>query len=138
MAWLCWTAEDPGEPLVATVPADARRSRASRATPLVREPSLGTPVGDAAGLGLHCLLSSAWHDQAPQERSQLKEERPAQSTGRCAADRTPAPETAGLAAESGRGLLLVETLSSHWGCFAADHQDGKIVWAMCVADAQDP
>ena len=53
-------------------------------------------------------------------------------------DRAPAPETAGLAAESGRGLLLVDTLSSQWGCFAPDDQDGKIVWAMCVADAQDP
>ena len=53
-------------------------------------------------------------------------------------DRVPAPETAGLAAESGRGLLLVETLSCQWGCFAPGDQDGKIVWAMCVADAQDP
>ena len=50
-------------------------------------------------------------------------------------DRAPAPETAGLAAESGRGLLLVDTLSTQWGCFAPDDQDGKIVWAMCVADA---
>lgn len=53
-------------------------------------------------------------------------------------DRVPAPETAGLAGESGRGLLLVETLSSQWGCFAPGDQDGKIVWALCVADAQDP
>ena len=52
--------------------------------------------------------------------------------------RAPAPETAGLDAESGRGLLLVDTLSRQWGCFAPDDQDGKIVWAMCVADAQDP
>ena len=37
-------------------------------------------------------------------------------------DRPPAPETAGLAAESGRGLLLVETLSSHW--FAAASASG--------------
>jgi hypothetical protein len=52
--------------------------------------------------------------------------------------RAPAPETAGLAAESGRGLLLVDTLSTHWGCTAPDDKDGKIVWTMCVADAQDP
>jgi Histidine kinase-like ATPase domain len=52
-------------------------------------------------------------------------------------DRAPEPETAGLAAESGRGLLLVQTLSSQWGCVAPDDQNGKIVWAMCVADAQD-
>jgi anti-sigma regulatory factor (Ser/Thr protein kinase) len=53
-------------------------------------------------------------------------------------DRAPAPETAGLAAENGRGLLLVDTLSSRWGCIAPDDQNGKIVWAMCVADGQDP
>ena len=53
-------------------------------------------------------------------------------------DRALAQETVGLAAESGRGLLLVETLSTQWGCFAPDDQDGKIVWAMCVVDAQDP
>jgi anti-sigma regulatory factor (Ser/Thr protein kinase) len=53
-------------------------------------------------------------------------------------DQAPAPETAGLAAESGRGLLLVETLSTQWGCFAPHDKDGKIVWAMCVADTQDP
>jgi anti-sigma regulatory factor (Ser/Thr protein kinase) len=53
-------------------------------------------------------------------------------------DRAPAPETAGLAAESGRGLLLVDTLSSQWGCFAPDDKNGKIVWAMCAADAGDP
>ena len=53
-------------------------------------------------------------------------------------DRAPAPETARLDAESGRGLLLVDTLSSQWGCVAPDDQDGKVVWAMCVADAQDP
>jgi hypothetical protein len=53
-------------------------------------------------------------------------------------DGAPAPETAGLTAESGRGLLLVHTLSTQWGCFAPDGQDGKIVWAMCVVDAQDP
>jgi hypothetical protein len=53
-------------------------------------------------------------------------------------DRAPASETAGLDAESGRGLLLVDTLSSQWGCVAPDDQDGKVVWAMCVADAQDP
>jgi hypothetical protein len=53
-------------------------------------------------------------------------------------DQAPAPETAGLAAESGRGLLLVETLSTQWGCFAPHDKDGKIVWAMWVADTQDP
>ncbi len=51
---------------------------------------------------------------------------------------TPAPQNVGLDAENGRGLLLVETLSPQWGFYAPDNRDGKIVWAMCAADAQDP
>lgn len=34
--------------------------------------------------------------------------------------------------EAGRGLLLVETLSAEWGCYAADGPGGKIVWAVCT------
>ena len=49
----------------------------------------------------------------------------------------PAPQTVELDAESGRGLLLVEDLSAQWGYYTPDHQDGKIVWAICVAGAQD-
>ena len=30
------------------------------------------------------------------------------------------------------GLLLVDTLSTQWGCFAPHDKDGKIVWAMCA------
>ena len=44
----------------------------------------------------------------------------------------PVPQHAGLDAEAGRGLLLIETLSAGWGCYAPDGQDGKIVWAVCV------
>jgi anti-sigma regulatory factor (Ser/Thr protein kinase) len=47
----------------------------------------------------------------------------------------PTPLDAGLDAEAGRGLLLVETLSTQWGCYAPDGQDGqegKIVWAVCA------
>ena len=44
----------------------------------------------------------------------------------------PAPQHAGLDAEAGRGLLLVETLSAGWGCYVPDAQDGKIVWAVCA------
>lgn len=51
---------------------------------------------------------------------------------------SPAPQTAGLDAETGRGLLLIETLGTQWGCYIPNHQDGKIVWAMCVSDVQDP
>ena len=44
----------------------------------------------------------------------------------------PVRQNAGLDAEAGRGLLLVETLSTRWGCYAADGQGGKMVWAACV------
>lgn len=51
--------------------------------------------------------------------------------------RRPARQDAGLDAESGRGLLLVQALSTEWDCYTPDGQDGKIVWAMCAgADAQ--
>ena len=48
----------------------------------------------------------------------------------------PETQDAGLDAETGRGLLLIEALSAQWGCRAADGRDGKIVWAMCAP--QDP
>ena len=46
----------------------------------------------------------------------------------------------GLDAEAGRGLLLVETLSAQWGCYAPAGPGldgpaglgGKIVWALCA------
>ena len=40
-------------------------------------------------------------------------------------------QDAGLDAEAGRGLLLVEALSMRWGCHRPDGQNGKIVWALC-------
>jgi len=44
----------------------------------------------------------------------------------------PAPQQVGLTAESGRGLLLVQTLSAEWGCYTPDGQAGKIIWALCM------
>ena len=68
----------------------------------------------------------------------------------------PCCRDAGPDAEAGRGLLLVETLSAQWGCFAAGppgaaglpaaagrpgaagrsdgtgRSDGKVVWALCA------
>jgi anti-sigma regulatory factor (Ser/Thr protein kinase) len=44
----------------------------------------------------------------------------------------PAPHDAGLTAESGRGLLLVQALSTEWGCYTPVGQEGKVVWAMCA------
>lgn len=35
------------------------------------------------------------------------------------------------AADSGRGLYLVELLSTAWGCFEVADQPGKVVWALC-------
>jgi anti-sigma regulatory factor (Ser/Thr protein kinase) len=45
-------------------------------------------------------------------------------------DRMPVrQETADLEAESGRGLLLVETLSAEWGAYEVQGT-GKVVWAV--------
>ena len=44
----------------------------------------------------------------------------------------PVCQRAGLDAEAGRGLLLIESLSLRWGCYALDAQGGKIVWAVCA------
>jgi hypothetical protein len=41
----------------------------------------------------------------------------------------PARQPAGPDAESGRGLLLVESLTDAWGCYRPQHPSGKIVWA---------
>ncbi len=46
--------------------------------------------------------------------------------------RHPVTRHAGQDAEAGRGLLLIESLSARWGCFAPDDQEGKIVWAVCA------
>lgn len=51
--------------------------------------------------------------------------------------RPPEPQPASLDAESGRGLLLVETLSAKWGHHPDDSRGGKVVWAICAADAGD-
>lgn len=42
------------------------------------------------------------------------------------------PETQGndLMAESGRGLLLVTTLSTEWGAYRPEGTSGKVVWAV--------
>jgi hypothetical protein len=45
----------------------------------------------------------------------------------------PLPQNPEPDAECGRGLLLVETLSTQWGCYTPDGQGGKIVWALCAA-----
>jgi anti-sigma regulatory factor (Ser/Thr protein kinase) len=47
-------------------------------------------------------------------------------------DRHPAPQHPGPDAESGRGLLLVESLSADWGSYPPDKSDGKVVWALIV------
>lgn len=43
--------------------------------------------------------------------------------------RLPEPQSIDLDAESGRGLLLVETLSTEWGAYPLEGSSGKVVWA---------
>jgi hypothetical protein len=49
-----------------------------------------------------------------------------------ASDRHPAPQHPGPEAESGRGLLLVESLSAEWGSYPPERSGGKVVWALIV------
>lgn len=44
--------------------------------------------------------------------------------------RQPVRIDAGAEAESGRGLLLVETLSQQWGSYTPAQMGGKAVWAL--------
>jgi len=44
----------------------------------------------------------------------------------------PVRKDPGPDAEAGRGLVLIETLSTQWGWYAMDEQGGKIVWAVCA------
>ncbi len=45
-------------------------------------------------------------------------------------ERKPQRRDAGTAAESGRGLLLVEALSAEWGSYVPSGWAGKVVWAL--------
>src|ERR1022692_1259693 len=45
-------------------------------------------------------------------------------------DAMPERKVADPAAESGRGLLLVEALSADWGAYVPDGWGGKIVWCL--------
>jgi hypothetical protein len=45
----------------------------------------------------------------------------------------PEAQTIDLVAESGRGLLLVETLCAEWGAFVPEGTSGKVVWAFVRA-----
>jgi hypothetical protein len=44
----------------------------------------------------------------------------------------PVLKRPGPDAEAGRGLLLIETLSTQWGWYALEELGGKIVWAVCA------
>jgi anti-sigma regulatory factor (Ser/Thr protein kinase) len=44
--------------------------------------------------------------------------------------RLPTPQDAELEAEGGRGLLLVESLSTDWGTYRPDGWNGKVMWAV--------
>lgn len=45
-------------------------------------------------------------------------------------DQIPRREVAAPDAEHGRGLLLVESLSTEWGAFTPDRSGGKVVWSV--------
>jgi hypothetical protein len=41
-------------------------------------------------------------------------------------------------AESGRGLSLVQAFSERWGSYATPQTGGKVVWALCGMDSDQP
>ena len=41
-------------------------------------------------------------------------------------------------AESGRGLHLVQAFSERWGSYATPQTGGKVVWALCGTDSDQP
>ncbi len=45
-------------------------------------------------------------------------------------DKLPIRQMANASAESGRGLLLVEAVSTTWGSYQAQGSTGKVVWAL--------
>lgn len=45
-------------------------------------------------------------------------------------DQLPVRQHAPLDAESGRGLLLVESLADDWGSYTPEASSGKVVWAV--------
>jgi anti-sigma regulatory factor (Ser/Thr protein kinase) len=45
-------------------------------------------------------------------------------------DKLPIRQTASPSAEGGRGLLLVESISTSWGSYQAEGSSGKVVWAV--------
>jgi hypothetical protein len=45
-------------------------------------------------------------------------------------DQPPEPQPVEPEADSGRGLLLVGSLSAEWGCYAPEASSGKVVWAV--------
>ncbi len=45
-------------------------------------------------------------------------------------DRPPVPQPVAPEADSGRGLLLVGSLSAEWGCYTPEKSSGKVVWAV--------
>ena len=48
---------------------------------------------------------------------------------------SPAPTATSADAESGRGLLLVEALSTRWGWHFPPGTDGKVVWVLLGAES---
>ena len=45
-------------------------------------------------------------------------------------DQLPARETVAPDAETGRGLMLVESVADEWGSYTPDSSSGKVVWAV--------
>jgi hypothetical protein len=54
-----------------------------------------------------------------------------------ASEDLPERQEAELDADSGRGLVLVDSLADDWGSYTPEASSGKVVWAV-VSDPEPP
>lgn len=54
-----------------------------------------------------------------------------------ASDQLPVREAVPPDAETGRGLMLVESLADEWGSYTPEASSGKVVWAV-ISDGEPP
>lgn len=113
--WCLEVLADTVELIVSEMTTNAVRASAG----ITRPPDETGQVPDAPQMRL--WLTSDWHNVLVQ----VWDGDHRHPTRQC-----PSPDD-----ESGRGMLLIESLSAQSGCSAQDGQDGKITWAVCTQEA---
>jgi two-component sensor histidine kinase len=100
---------------------------------------LVTNAGRASANLTHSRYEGRWRPGTPPVRLWLYADRQRVLVQVWDGDhRMPESQSFDLEAESGRGLLLVESLTEEWGAYPLDGSSGKVVWALCAADPAMP